>query len=268
MDSTEHEETVLAWRQARERRLRSSDGWLTLVDRLVLDEGDTPLPFGTVTLRDGVATVRADPAAVGSAGGVTIDGQPLVERLLRPVEGAPSAVIAHAGRTYELYRRGDTIAIRVKDARAPALLAFDRQGLTYYPIDPAWRITGRFEPFDPPRQTVHQLDIGPSGPRQVPGRVHFTVPGHPLPLTLEPVLEEDSGRLFFVFGDPTNRTDTSPAGRFLYADLPRDASCILDFNQAFNPPCAFTAFASCPIPPANNRLPVPITAGEKDYAAD
>jgi uncharacterized protein (DUF1684 family) len=99
----------------------------------------------------------------------------------------------------------------------------------------------------------------------VPGRAHFPIDGRPF--TLEPVLEEDSGRLFFTFADESNRSETYPAGRFLYASVPTADEVVLDFNMAFNPPCAFTEFATCPITPAHNRLPVAVTAGEKRYRA-
>jgi uncharacterized protein (DUF1684 family) len=259
MDTTEHLRVIEAWRAAREHRLRTSDGWLTLVDRLLLDPGDNALPFGVANLEGDVVRVRVQPER---AADVTVDGQPVVERALQPREGVPSDVFVFEGRTYEIYRRGDAFAVRVKDPQSAALRNFS--GLTYFPIDPAWRIAAAFERYHPPRTTVHALDVGASGPRQVPGLARFAIEGRPL--ALEPTLEEDTQRLFFVFADKTTGRESSPAGRFLYADLPgTDDTVILDFNRAFNPPCAFTPFATCPIPPPGNRLPVPVAAGEKDY---
>jgi uncharacterized protein (DUF1684 family) len=237
MDADQHERTIVAWRKARQERLRSPSGWLTLVDRLPLEEGDNQLPFGTITIRGDTAT--------------------LGERTLRDDEP-----ITHQGKVYELSRRGEEFAVRVKDPAAPARLTFG--GLSYFPIDLAWRVVARFERYQPPRQTHHQYDTGAGPARLIPGAAHFTVDGRAL--TLEPVLEEQSGRLYFLFGDQTNRQDTYPAGRFLYADVPGDSDeVILDFNMAFNPPCAFTAFASCPVIPAASRLPVRIAAGEKRW---
>jgi len=254
---TEHETLVQAWRQARERRLRADDGWLTLVDRILLEPGDNALPFGLVTLDGDEARLRVHPGLA-----VTSEGRPVADAVLHPREGERSQTLSFDGRTYELYRRGDTVAVRVKDPRSPALRQFT--GLSYFAIDAAWRVTARFQRYVPPRTTVHQLDVGPSGPRQVPGLAHFSIAG--MELSLEPILEEDAGRLFIVFADRTTGKETSPAGRFLYVDLPGpDDAVVLDFNLAFNPPCAFTAFATCPIPPARNRLPVAVTAGEKDY---
>jgi uncharacterized protein (DUF1684 family) len=113
---------------------------------------------------------------------------------------------------------------------------------------------------------AHHYELGRTGrPQVAPGVVHFSVGGQAA--TLEPILEQDSQRLFFIFGDHTNRSETYPAGRFLYAALPDADEVVLDFNTAFNPPCAFTEFASCPITPPQNRLSFAVTAGEKRYDA-
>jgi uncharacterized protein len=110
---------------------------------------------------------------------------------------------------------------------------------------------------------MHVFDIGTGWRRQVPGVARFSAGGRDF--ALEPVLEEDSNRLFFVFGDETNRTESYPAGRFLYGDVPAGDEVVLDFNTAFNPPCAFTEFATCPVTPRANRLAIAIPAGERRY---
>jgi uncharacterized protein (DUF1684 family) len=250
----EYPRSIEEWREQREHRLRSPSGWLTLVDRVLLDEGDNELPIGTITLRAGEARLRA-------RAGVTLGGQPVTERVLRSDEGGPADSLLFEGRLYELFRRGEAFVVRVKDPQSPALRQF--AGLPYFPIDPAWRIVARWERYQPPRQTMHQFDIGAGWQRQVPGCAHFELGGRPL--SLEPVLEEDSHRLFFVFADQTNRTESYPAGRFLYAAVPAGDEAVLDFNMAFNPPCAFTEFATCPVTPAHNRLPIAVPAGEKRY---
>jgi uncharacterized protein (DUF1684 family) len=256
-DRALHEQSVMAWRRAREERLRSPTGWLSLVDRLILEDGDNPLPLGVITLRDGVARLRVSPGL-----DVRLDGQPVSERVLVSDEGGPADSLEFAGRRYELFRRGDAFAVRVRDPGAPALRAFS--GLEHWPIDPAWRIPARFERYQPMRTTQHQFDIGTGWTRPVPGALHFALEGRPF--TFEPVLEEDSGRLFIVFGDLTNRAGESyPAGRFLYADLPAGEDATLDFNLAFNPPCAFTPYATCPVTPPQHRLSVRVAAGEKTW---
>jgi uncharacterized protein (DUF1684 family) len=242
------------WREQRAQRLRSPSGWLTLVDRILIDPGENQLAIGTITLQDGVARLRARE-------GVTLSGQPVGERVLRSDENGPPDSLLFEGRTYELFRRGVAFAVRVKDPAAPALRQF--AGIAHFPIDPRWRVTARWQRHDPPHQTVHQFDIGPGWVRQVPGIARFALDGHQC--ALEPVLEDDSGRLFFVFGDQTNRDESYPAGRFLYAALPAHDEVVLDFNLAFNPPCAFSAFATCPLTPSQNRLAVRVPAGEKRY---
>jgi uncharacterized protein (DUF1684 family) len=250
---------IQRWREGRVRRLLAPDGWLSLVDRIVLEEGDTELPIGTVTLRGGQARFRARAGVE-----VTCAGAPVADRMLAPDDdGAGSAdLLVSGGRTYSVIHRGDIFAVRVKDPNAPARAGF--RGIDYFPVDPRWRVAARFERYTPPRQTRHIYDIGPSAPRQVPGIARFTVDGRAL--TLEPVLEEDSNRLFFVFADVTSRSETYSAGRFLYAPVPAGEEVVLDFNTAFNPPCAFTEYATCPVTPAANRLPIAVRAGERAYA--
>lgn len=251
----EHARGIELWRQQRVQRLRSPSGWLTLVDRIVLEAGDNQLAIGTITVRDGQARLRA-------RAGVTLDGQPVGERVLRSDEGGPPDSLRFEGRTWELFRRGEVFAVRVKDPQAPALQQF--AGIDHFPIDRRWRVVARWERYQPPHTTLHQFDIGPGWVRQVPGIARFELDGHAC--ALEPVLEEDSRRLFFVFGDQTNREESYPAGRFLYASLPpHDDEVVLDFNLAFNPPCAFSAFATCPLTPPQNRLPLRVPAGEKRY---
>ena len=245
------------WREGRLARLLSPTGWLTLVDRIPLEHGDNELPIGVLTLRDGEGVLR-----VREGSRVTSAGNAVREWTLRAENGGSSERLTSGGRTYEMVRRGTSFAVRIKDPMAPSRLGF--RGLSYYPIDPAWRIAARWERWSPPRVAAHQYDVGGTGrPQIAPGVAHFSVDG--VELALEPVLEEDSQRLFFIFGDLTNATDSYPAGRFLYSDLPAGDEVVLDFNTAFNPPCAFTAFASCPITPPRNRLPLAIRAGEKRY---
>jgi uncharacterized protein (DUF1684 family) len=255
VDAAEHARAIEMWRELREHRLRSPTGWLTLVDRILLEEGENALPIGTITLRGGVAELWA-------GAGVTLRGVPVTgTRVLRADDLGAADSLLFEGRTYELLRRGDAFALRVKDPRAPALVGF--AGLAHFPIDPRWRILARWERHDPPKVTVHQFDIGTGWPRQVPGVARFVVDGQEL--SLEPVLDEDGRRLLFVFGDRTNRAETYPGGRFLYAERPIGDEVVLDFNLAFNPPCVFTPFASCPLTPPHNQLPVAVTAGEKRY---
>ena len=249
-------EDVQRWREARLFRLQAPGGWLSLVQRLQLDEGDNALDIGTVTLTGGQVRFQARADVV-----VTRNGSPLSAFDWRAdAEGASPDRLESGGRSYELMRRGSVLVVRARDPRAPTLRDFP--GLEHYPLDPRWRVVARFERYDPPRTTRHDYEIGEGEPRSVPGLAHFQVDGQAL--TLEPVVDGDGRRLYFVFGDASNGRGSYPGGRFLYAELPGVKSeLVLDFNLAFNPPCAFTPFAICPAVPPANRLPVAVAAGER-----
>jgi uncharacterized protein len=236
VDRREHVQAVERWREARLRRLLAPTGWLAVVDRIELREGENALPFGTVTVADGVAHVRADQR-------VTAGGGAVKERTLRVVEDGPPDSVTHAGRIYELVSRAGALALRVKDPLSPARLGF--AGLSHFPIDLGHRVVARFER------------------REAGGVARFTLGGRSL--ALEGSLETGSHRLFFLFRDETNRDESYPAGRFLYAEVPAGDDVVLDFNTSFNPPCAFTEFVACPVVPPEAHLPVAVTAGEKRY---
>lgn len=266
------EQETRAWHQKRIENLTSPDGWLALVGLHWLKEGDntfgsaadnhlvfpagTPARIGTLQLKGGKVTLSVAP-------GVPLlkDGQPFSTGPLRPeVEGREDVLSLGTLRFY-LIRRGEQFGIRVKDSEAEARKKF--HGIPTYPVSAAWRIEGRFEPANPPRKVPVPNVLGMVEQLDSPGTVVFTVNGQEY--RLEPVQEPGSTQLFIIFGDLTNRTDTYGAGRFLYSDLPKDGKVVLDFNRAYNPPCAFSPYATCPLPPPQNRLKVRVEAGEKRY---
>jgi hypothetical protein len=154
------------------------------------------------------------------------------------------------------------VGVRVKDPDAPARTSF--RGLSYFPLDPRFRVTAQFIPFDKPREVAIATVIGTTETMSAPGRLEFVVQGKKLSLT--PFAESGADApLFIVFSDETAGVSTYGAGRFLEAPPPQDGKVTLDFNRAYNPPCAFSRFATCPLPPAENRLSVAIEAGERKY---
>lgn len=159
--------------------------------------------------------------------------------------------------------RGERLALRVKDPQAPTRVHF--KGLDYFPYSTAWKLEGRWEPgsFG---QTLSITDVtGSTSHQPLAGLAHFSVDGKPF--TLAAVEDDESNDLWFIFRDGTSGTATYGGGRFLHAVKPGpDGRVILDFNFAYNPPCAFTPFATCPVPPRQNWLAVPIPAGERKYA--
>jgi uncharacterized protein (DUF1684 family) len=257
----------------REAALRAENGWLAVAGLFWLDEGvqavgsaagspvrfpdGTPPRLGTIERRGRLLTFRAEPGVA-----VTSGGEPVTETTLRPdtAEGGPT--VLQAGRmTFSVIERGGRYGVRLRDPEAQTRRDF--QGLAWFPVNPAYRVAARFTPHAA-KKTIRVANVlGTEEPMETPGVVTFRLQGREL--TLEPVLETpDAQQLFFIFRDPTAPKVTYGGGRYLYTDLPKDGAVELDFNKAYSPPCAFTAYATCPLPPRQNRLPVRIEAGEKN----
>ena len=258
------------WRDARIARLRASDGWLTLVGLHWIDA--SPRRFGAapdndIVLPDGPAHAGTFAASARGitvrpeAGAVLLAGKPLEGPRLLKADDQPEPDVLQVGRLKLLpLKRGIKWAIRAKDPESTVLRDF--QGIESWPIEGKWRIEADWTAYPEPRQRMIATAQGTHESVPVPGIAKFTVDG--VPVTLEPILEEpDAKELLFVFRDATSGKVTYGGGRFLYADLPKDGKIVLDFNRAYNPPCAFTAYATCPLPPPENRLSMPVEAGEK-----
>jgi uncharacterized protein (DUF1684 family) len=244
-----------SWKAERLARLTADRGWLTVVGLHWLEPGENHvagLP-GTFVLRDGEVTLSADRADGYSVQGVGIERT----RLASDASPAPDLVALGTRRWLQVLARGSRRALRVWDADAPARRTFG--GIVTFPHDPAWRIEAAWEPYAEPRRVTIQDVVGMEVEKPVPGRATFTAAGRAL--SLEPTADGD--RLAFVFRDATAGVETYGAGRFLSAEAPAGGRVVLDFNRAFNPPCAFTPHATCPLPRPENVLPVRITAGER-----
>lgn len=245
--------------RARVERLRSARGWLSLTDKIVLHPGPNRIDgLGTITLAGRVVHLDAEP-------GVRANGEPVTTKDLRTDASKDHDRLEHDGRLYEIMERGDAFAVRVRDLRE---LPRPFAGIDRYPVDPTWRKTARLVPHATPTR----IPIDFEGPGDVheemesAGVLAFEHEGTTLELE---ALTESATRLFVVFRDATSGGETYATGRFLYASLP-DASgeVVLDFNDAMLPGCAFTIHATCPIPPAKDRLPIAIRAGEKSYLGE
>ena len=166
-------------------------------------------------------------------------------------------------RMHVICRGGDRLALRVRDHTAPALAAFS--GIEHFPIDLGWRVTGRLEP-DASDEPMEIVDVTGIVTRETsPGRVAFELDGQTWRLRS---LDGGDGKLWLIFGDATNGSETYGGGRFLYTEpVADDGTVVVDFNLAYNPPCVFSPYATCPLPPAENRLPLRIEAGELLYHA-
>ena len=264
---------VESWRAARLEGLRQPDGWLSLVGLHWLEPGASSLgadPASDLVLPDGRAAARVgvlhrqgfEVRFVAAPGGdVTHDGQPVTSLELASDEEGEPTVLAHRSLVFYVIRRGDRLALRVKDLESEQRRRF--AGIDHYAVDPAWRLEARFEPFAEVKMIPVPDITGVVNDQPAHGRVVFAVAG--TEQVLEPLGSPD-GELFLVFGDATNGKETYGGGRFLYAGPPdADGRLIVDFNKAYNPPCVFTPYATCPLPPPGNRLPLAVLAGEKNF---
>ncbi|MES1168211.1 MAG: DUF1684 domain-containing protein, partial [Oleiharenicola lentus] len=214
-----------------------------------------PARLGTVTYADGkVSFTLAD--GVDAA----IDGTTARSAELDYKSDKPTYVRAGTVNFYVMDRSGK-LFLRVRDSESARRKNF--AGIEAYPTDPAWRIEAAWVPFDPPREIKITNIIGLVEPAVIPGKAVFTHEGKTYELI--PIDEGPEEDLFFVLTDTTAGTETYEACRFLYAKRPVDGKIILDFNKVYNPPCAFTPFATCPLPPKENFLPFALRAGEKKY---
>jgi uncharacterized protein (DUF1684 family) len=262
------------WRQERETRLKSDTGWLTVAGLFWLKEG--PNRFGSDARNDIVLPASA-PAAAGvferqgdkvtvkvqSGAAVTWSNQVITDMEMKSdKDGADPTILSLGDLSMFVIARGDKLGIRLKDKNSTMRKEF--KGLTWYPVKPEYRVTASFQELDPPKQIPIPNILGQTEKLPCPGYVTFKLDGKKI--RLDPVLEDpDAKELFFIFKDRTSGQTTYPSGRFLYADLPVEGKVILDFNKAYNPPCAFTPYATCPLPPPENKLDIAIEAGELSY---
>ena len=219
------------------------------------------LPAGTASAKAGVFELNGDEVTLKMDPGVaaTIGNKPVMTANLQPDVSGKQTVVALGRLRMHVIKRGERVGIRLKDLQNPALRNFT--SLHFYPIDTAYRITATWVPSDGKRTVAVPNVLGDVTAETVPGEARFTLNGQNLTLT---ALGGDPAKsLFFVFSDTTAKTDTYPAGRFLESDPVKDGTVVLDFNKAYNPPCAVTPYATCPIAPKENRLAVAILAGEK-----
>jgi uncharacterized protein len=268
------EQEIAAWRAERVAKLTKPDGWLTLIGLHFLQTG--PNRVGTAKNNDVV--LSHGPAHLGvvtvAAGGkvsldaapdadVRIDGQLARHGDLKWDVPSKPSVITTGTVTLIVIDRAGKKALRVKDSEAAARTRF--AGLEYFLLDPAWRIEARWQPFEKLRMMPVVNILGQTEPTLVAGKAVFERDDHKVEL-----LAIDEGLdvpLFFVISDLTSGKETYGGGRHLYVARPGVGAgrIMLDFNRAENPPCAFTPFSTCPVPPKENRLPFALRVGEKTY---
>ena len=267
--------SMKVWRTEREATLKADDGWLTVTglfwlkegannfgtgpdNEIVLPSGSGPARAGTFSLKEGKITLR-----VVEDADVSLAGKAIRTLEVKTDATGPPDVLRIADLRLTVIRRGARYGVRLKDRHSKNLKEFT--GLKWYPVQESFRIAARFIPYDQSQEIEIVNVIGDVEKSKSPGVLTFTLQGRQY--RLEPIIDE--GKLFIIFKDLTSGKTTYPAGRFLYAEAPKagpkESVVTLDFNQAINPPCAFTAFATCPLPPRQNRLNIAIWAGEQTY---
>jgi uncharacterized protein (DUF1684 family) len=267
-----YEQELESWKAKRLASLKGDDGWLTLIglfwfkegenrfgsdpaNEIVLPEGKSPALAGTLRLAGGKVTLEAKPDAK-----ITSKGQPVTTLELKSDEDGEPTLLELGSLSFHVVKRGERLGLRVKDRENPARAAF--KGTEYFPADRKWVVNARFEPYQPPKQVPIRNVLGMETEETSPGALAFEVDGRPY--KLEALKEKGEEQFFIIFADQTSGHETYGAGRYLYADPPgADGLVRLDFNKAYSPPCAFTRYATCPLPPAQNRLPLRVEAGEK-----
>lgn len=264
---------IQEFRQRRLQRLTAADGWLSLIGLPWLEPGTNtigsaadngiavhglPAHFGHLDLSE-EKVVHFTLATPGSG---DIDGEPKMHAELLD-DSHPHPTLVRSGNiSFHLVRRGLQIGLRIRNADADTRRDF--LGLEHFPIDSSWRIEARWERPEPGESLEMSTVIGSLEQHSVAGHAVFERNGHRCQLL--PVIESPDAEVhFLVFADQTSGKETYGAARFLYTEPPQGDRIVLDFNKAYNPPCAFTAFATCPMAPLENRLPLRVTAGELKY---
>jgi uncharacterized protein (DUF1684 family) len=261
---------IEAWRAEHEDSYRRN--WVTIEGLHFLEAGTQragSAPDNDVVLiaslpeRLGRFTVAADEVTFAPEPGapVTINGEPASSTTVLRDDGAEEPDVIEAnGASVVVHRSGERLSLRVRDPNGERARTF--QGFEWFPISRDYRVLGRFIRDAMPRSLPVVNTFGDVDTYETQGVVEFTLNGERL--RLRP-FTTDSGRFYFVFNDASSGEETYEAARFLYSDLREDGTTILDFNEAYNPPCAFNPFTTCPIPLPENQLPIKVLAGELKY---
>lgn len=270
IDPTKYSQEIEQWQGQRLTELTSDSGWLSLIGLFWLKEGTNtfgsdahsdivvpkvPQHAGKFMLSNGIVTFETS-----TENTFTVDGAPITSLQLKSDADGKPTIVRNGSLSFQIIKRGEKLAVRVKDKDNPDRLKF--RGLEYFPTSLKWRIDARFEPYNPPKQVPILNVLNMESDEPSPGAIVFDIDGKTY--RLDAITEPDEPRLFMIFADDTRGKETYGAGRYLYVEPPdKNNRVVIDFNKAYSPPCAFTNFATCPLPPKQNILPMRIEAGEK-----
>lgn len=265
--------SIERWDAGRKQSLLAPNGWLNLAGLFWLHPGsnsfgnfatadiaptqeDFPEKAGTFTLKEnGIVEWASEPGVP-----VTLSDKPVSKLTVFHPDSLRQPTLAIGRFRFTIIKREDKVGIRFRDLESPVVKNF--HGIARFPVDASWKFNAVLEPTFG-RQIMITNVLGQTAPQPSPGKLVFTYAGKTYKLD---AIDEGGDDLFIIFGDETSGSTTYPAGRFMYVPKPgADGKTVLDFNKAFNPPCAFTEFATCPLPPRQNILPIAIPAGEKNF---
>ena len=275
-DAAAEQAAIEQWRAKRLASLTSEKGWLTLAGLFWLKDGENTFGSGAAnSLRLENRALAANAGAFVKTGdrvrfvarkdgGITHAGKPVTTiDMAADTQGSPTT-LESGPLSFFVIERAGRYGVRLRDKENPHRTGF--RGLEYFPVSSGWAFDARFEPYAPRRHIRIINILGMEENMDSPGAIVFSRDGHEY--RLDAVLEApDADELFVMFADGTSGKETYGAGRFMYLELPKENRVRIDFNKAYNPPCAFNDFATCPLPPFQNRLALRIDAGEKNYTA-
>lgn len=261
------------WHKKRVEELKGPKGWLNVTGLFWLNEGITTFgsgsqnnivfPEGKIPEFAGFFMLKQNTVLLETSdAGITCQGKPVKTQIIYHPDSAKALVLDYGSLQWLIIKRDTKYGVRLRDFKNPAIEGF--KGIERYPVDGAWRAEAKFEKADSSRTIMITNVLGQTTPQLSPGTLVFALKGKEYRLD---VLDEGGDEYFMIFGDVTNAKETYGAGRYLYVKHPdENGNTLVDFNKAYNPPCAFTEFATCPLPPKQNVLDIAVTAGEKDYS--
>jgi uncharacterized protein (DUF1684 family) len=270
---TAYTREVERWHTDRIKALKAANGWLNLAGLYWLEEGRSSFgsnpdnkivfPAGTISGTAGYFERKGETVKliVADHVDITLDGKPVKEVVIFDKDSTRQPVLACGSLRWTVIQRDDKIGIRLRNLNSSLVTTFT--DIDRYPVDTTWRIDAVFQPARVPGTIAITNIIGQTSQQRSPGKLVFTV--NNTRYTLDAL--DEGNELFIVFADATNGKTTYPSGRFLAVAKPStpDNSTVIDFNKAYNPPCAFTNYATCPLPPRQNVLPIDVVAGEKNF---
>lgn len=271
-ENPDYVKEINEWHQKRIERLKAPDGWLNLVGRtwlkpginkfgsakdndVIIESEKVPAYMGEFILKDSIVIMK-----VYEGIEVLLEGKPVKEIIMIDDQKKDMTVFQYGTIKWNLIIRGNKYGIRFRDLESPLVKNF--KGIERFPVNSAWKFVARFAAYKPPKKIFVPNVLGQIEEEFSPGAVVFEKDGKTFRIDAI-----DAGeKLFLIIADETSGEETYGGGRFLYVDKPDSSgNLILDFNKAYNPPCVFTKYATCPLPPEQNYLKLRIEAGEKNY---